>query len=95
MTIKVIIERYIRDGAEEEALRLMRELRTKAIFRHGYVSGETLRAIDEPLLITIISTWQSEADWKAWADDPERQQIDSKIAQHLKQPEKLRIYTVG
>ncbi len=95
MTIKVIIERYIKEGAEEVALGLMRELRTKAIFRHGYISGETLRAVDEPFLLTIISAWQSEADWKAWANDPERQEIDAKITQYLKQPEKLRVYTAS
>ncbi|MSQ14643.1 MAG: antibiotic biosynthesis monooxygenase [Dehalococcoidia bacterium] len=95
MTIKVIIERYIKEGAEEAALRLMRELRTKAVFRQGYISGETLRAVDEPSLLTIISSWQSVADWEAWAGDPARQEIDAKITQHLKQPEKLRVYTAG
>ncbi len=92
MTVKVIIERYIKEGAEGDALKLMRELRTKALFQHGYVSGETLRATDEPSLLTIISTWQSEADWQAWVNDPERKEIDSKINQYLKQPEKLRVY---
>ncbi len=71
----------------------MRELRTKTIFQHGYISGETLRATDDPSLLTIISAWQSETDWKAWAEDPERREIDSKITQYLKQPEKLRVYT--
>jgi heme-degrading monooxygenase HmoA len=57
----------------------------------GYVSGETLRNVDDPedfIVIStwqsiddfiVISTWQSIDDWKAWAANERRLAVESKV----------------
>jgi len=48
MAIKVLIKRKIRPGKEKELSEVMKELRSIAIRTTGYISGETLRSIEEP-----------------------------------------------
>jgi antibiotic biosynthesis monooxygenase (ABM) superfamily enzyme len=50
MAIKVLIKRRIRSGKENELREVMKELRSIAIRTIGYISGETLRSIEEPSL---------------------------------------------
>ncbi len=79
MAVKVIIKRQVPKGKETEVANLMRQMRARAMFAPGYISGETLRAHDDPTCYVVISTWRSLDDWKAWEQNPLRKEIQSKI----------------
>ncbi|MCJ7663761.1 MAG: antibiotic biosynthesis monooxygenase [Desulfobacterales bacterium] len=92
MAIKVIIERRVTKGKDTDLANLMREMRAKAMFARGYISGETLRAHDDPTLYVVISTWKGLEDWKAWEENPKRKEIQAKIDAILKQSAQNRIF---
>lgn len=93
MAVKVIIERQVEKGKEAELVQLLGELRARALMQPGYISGETLAALDDPSTRLVISTWHSAVDWKAWEGSAERAQLTSSIEQLLTTPSKTRIYT--
>ena len=92
MAVKIIIDRKVKKGKESDLAKLVRELRTRAISYKGYVSGETLRALDDPYNYIVISTWQSVDDWNNWEKDPERKKIHNKIEKLMSRPSESRIY---
>jgi len=93
MTVRVIIERNIKEEKEAELNELLKELRAKAAQQPGYVSGETLRNVKDSSHLLVISTWLSLEDWQAWKNNPERAVIQSKIAQLLTKPTKTTVLT--
>jgi heme oxygenase (mycobilin-producing) len=92
MAVKIIIDRKVKKGKESDLAKWVRELRGKAISCKGYVSGETLRALDDPNNYIVISTWQSVEDWINWEKDPERKRIHTKIEKLMSRPSESRIY---
>ena len=86
--VKIIIERRCKPGKETELEALLVELRTNAVQQRGYVSGETLRSVDDPSLWLVLSTWLDVTLWKAWEASPERQEITNKVEPLLVAPEK-------
>jgi len=61
--------------------------------QEGYISGETLRNVDNPNEFIVISTWNKLADWKAWENHPERRTIEQEVAALLEGPEQASVYT--
>lgn len=92
MSVKIIIDRKVKKGLESDFSKLLDELRKKAITAKGYISGETLRASDDPCHYVVISTWHSVDEWKKWEKSPEREQIHAKIDKLLARPTKVKIY---
>jgi heme oxygenase (mycobilin-producing) len=92
MAVKIIIDRKVKKGRESDLAILVRELRGKAISSKGYISGETLRALDDPNNYIVISTWQTAEDWTNWEKDPERKRIHNKIEKLMVRPSESRIY---
>lgn len=93
--VRVIIERHCRQGKDVaiDIERFLVDLRIKAIHQHGYISGETLRSVDDPLHWLVISTWVNVDHWKAWEAMPERRQIISKMEPLLTAPEKVSVFS--
>ena len=89
--VKIIIERHCLPGAEEEFERRLVKLRGSAMNQPGYVSGETLRSIENPSLYFVISTWSSKEAWQAWRNDTERQEMRESIDVMLSSPERIAI----
>jgi heme oxygenase (mycobilin-producing) len=56
MTARVIIEREVKPGQEAGLQHLMIQARSKALKAKGYISGETLRAVDNPNKFLVLST---------------------------------------
>ena len=77
--IRVIIERRFQAGRETELENLLVELRSRAMAQPGYVSGETLRSLDDPSLWVVLSTWLDAGLWKAWEASPDRKEIEDRI----------------
>jgi len=90
--IKIIIDRRVKKRRVPDFLRLLEELRKKAIVAKGYISGETLQASDNPYNLLVISTWHSVGDWKNWEKAPERKELQAKIEELTVMPTKVSIY---
>lgn len=91
--VRVIIERHCQPGKQAEMESLLVELRTKAMRQRGYISGETLQSVDDPLLWLVISTWTDADRWRMWETMPERRETLSKIEPVLAAPEKVSIFS--
>ncbi|OGO04582.1 MAG: hypothetical protein A2Y91_08070 [Chloroflexi bacterium RBG_13_54_8] len=91
--IRTIIERYCPPDKAAEMESLLVDMRTKAMRQHGYVSGETLRSLDDPSRWLVISTWLNAENWKAWQTNPERKEVSAKIDRLLAKPEKVSVFS--
>ncbi len=92
MAIRVLIERVVDPEKEIVLQQKLLQLRAKAMQARGYISGETLRAVDNPHRFLVISTWNSLDEWKAWEADPERRALQEEIDGMLRMPSKVSVY---
>ncbi len=92
MAVRIIIDRKVKKGKESDFAKLLRELRLKAVPSKGYISGETLRALDDPHNYIVITTWKSIDDWKKWEKSLERKKTQNKIEKLMARPTKTKIY---
>ncbi len=79
MAIKILIKRHLSGDKIRELLPLIKKLRTLATNQPGYISGETLRSIENPGEYLVISTWLSLQDWQNWFENPERLAVQQEI----------------
>ncbi len=91
--IKVLLERSIKGKQVKEIIRLLRMMRVLAMQQPGYISGETLHAVDDPNHYLVISTWESLEHWQAWFANPERQKLQAEVDSYMETPTKVRVYT--
>ena len=92
MAIRVLIERRIVTENQPVLSSLLMKLRGKAMQAKGYISGETLRSLQDPNEYLVISTWNSLEDWKRWVAEKERQEIQSQIDSLLRAPAVERVF---
>ena len=92
MAIRVLIERKIVPENQPSLNNLLMKLRGKAMLAKGYISGETLRSLDDPTEYLVISTWNSLDDWRRWESDQERQDIQGQIDNLLRMPSVHRVF---
>ncbi|ROR03040.1 antibiotic biosynthesis monooxygenase family protein [Desulfosoma caldarium] len=92
MAVRVIIERVVDPDRELVLQHKLVELRAKAMQSRGYISGETLRSVNNPQKFLVISTWASLNDWKSWENNPERKRLQKEIDVLLKAPANVEIY---
>jgi heme-degrading monooxygenase HmoA len=92
MAVKILIYRKIKPGKEKELSEAVRELRSKAIHAPGYISGETLRSIEDPSVHLVISSWKSIEDWNKWFNTPERKAFQEKMDVILEELTKITPY---
>ena len=95
MAVKIIIKRRVPKDKEAELLPLLIQLRARATTQPGYISGETLRNIENPEEYLVISTWQSVDVWKAWDSSEERAELQKKINGLLEEKTDYSIYFYG
>jgi len=92
MAVRIIIDRKVKKGKEAEFANLLRDLRSKAVPSKGYISGETLRSVEDRYNYIVITTWQSVDEWKEWEKNPERKKIQAKIEKLMARPTKTKVY---
>ena len=85
----------VRSAGQAELLPLLIELRALATGQPGYISGETLRNVDDPEESLVISTWNSVEDWKTWLASGERDRVQGKIDNLLGVVTEYRVYFYG
>jgi heme-degrading monooxygenase HmoA len=93
MTVKVLIERHVKQGKEGDLIELLNKLRAELISQPGYISGELLQSINDKSTIFALSTWLSALDWKSWEGNPQRLEIESDIESLLSESPKFTIAT--
>ena len=91
--IKVLLERTIKGKQVKEITRLLRMMRVLAMQQPGYISGETLHAVDDPNHYLVISSWDSSDHWQAWVTSSERQKLQKELDGYMEPPTKIRVYT--
>ena len=92
MAVRIVIDRKVKKGKEAEFAKLLRDLRSKVVPSKGYISGETLRSLNNHSNFIVITTWQSVYDWKEWEKNPERKKVQAKIEKLMARPTKTKVY---
>jgi heme oxygenase (mycobilin-producing) len=95
MAVKIFIKRRVPVGKAREIIMLFRQMRILATAQQGYISGETLRSMDDPEEFLVISTWNSAQDWDTWLKSKERQEVQARIDQVLGGETKYEKYHYG
>jgi heme-degrading monooxygenase HmoA len=95
MAVKILIKRRVPKAKEAKLLPLLLDLRSKATTQPGYISGETLRNVNDPEDYVVISTWQSVEAWKAWEAYKGRNEIQRKIDDLLGEKTTYGVYFYG
>jgi heme oxygenase (mycobilin-producing) len=95
MAVKIIINRRVAKDKESKLLPLLIQLRALATAQPGYISGETLRNLDDPEESLVISTWNSVEDWRVWLSSRERAEVQEKIDTLLGVVTEYRAYLYG
>lgn len=90
--IRIHIRRQISEDNQHALMELINEMRTAIVGSPGYISGETLKRIDQPGEMLVVSKWQSHYYWKQWHASRERSAIQEKIDQLLGSPTQYEIY---
>ena len=93
MAVKIIIKRNVPEIREKELIPLLIQMRNLCIDQPGYISGETLKNLDKPGEYMVISTWQSVEDWKKWASNGQRIEVQSQIDYLLGQETEYGVYS--
>ena len=79
MSIKVMIKRKWQVDKPEELFPLLAALRETATEQPGFISGETLRSLDDPEDFLVISIWETADDWNKWVQDKRRRDLQGKV----------------
>jgi heme-degrading monooxygenase HmoA len=79
MSVQVMIKRKWKVDKPEKLLPLLEELHSRAVKQPGYISGETLRSLEDPEDFLVISKWETAADWKKWLNSKERRDIQGRV----------------
>jgi heme-degrading monooxygenase HmoA len=95
MAVKIIIKRKVAKEKEAELLPLLIQLRSLATAQPGYISGETLRNMDDTEEYLVISTWHSQDNWDAWTLSNQRADIQEKIDALLGKKSEYDTYLYG
>ena len=95
MAVKIIIKRTVPEEKRADLLPLLYQLRSQAIALPDYISGETLRNMDDPEEYLIISSWKLIDGWREWERSGQRKEIQNKIDALLGKKTEYGIYYYG
>jgi antibiotic biosynthesis monooxygenase (ABM) superfamily enzyme len=79
MTVKILIKRKVSADKAAKLKELVMQLRALCVKQAGYVTGESLRSVENPDQYVVISTWDGIGAWKAWLGSQERAVIQNQI----------------
>jgi heme-degrading monooxygenase HmoA len=92
MAVKILIKRKVPPNKAAELNHLINQLRVLSTVQPGYISGETLKRIDQSDESLVISKWQTENAWKKWLHSAEREKIQHKIDELLVEKTEYEMY---
>ena len=79
MTVKIFIKRSVTETKVAELTVLLKRLRSITLMQPGYISGQTLKRLDQAQECMVISTWRSIEDWNDWLNNEKRINIQTEI----------------
>ena len=92
MTVKIFIKRSVTETKVAELTVLLKRLRSITLMQPGYISGQTLKRLDQAQECMVISTWRSIEDWDDWLNNEKRINIQSEIDELLDDKTEYSIY---
>ena len=92
MTVKILIKRQVTDSSIEKLDNLLRRMRSACLRQSGYISGETLKRLDQPGEFLVISIWESLEAWEHWFKSADRSEIQFEIDDLLGEETRYEIY---
>ncbi|MGM0616404.1 MAG: antibiotic biosynthesis monooxygenase family protein [Pseudomonadota bacterium] len=90
--IKIIIERRIMPGLEEDYEQAAREAMRVSLGARGFVGGETLVEMGHSDRRLMITKWRDLRAWKEWYTSEARSNAMQRILPLLTEEETIRIY---
>lgn len=90
--IRIHIRRRVSEENRHVLMPLINQMRTTIVSNPGYVSGETLKRIDQPGEILVVSKWQSHFYWTQWYESRERKELQDRIDALLDAQTQYEIY---
>lgn len=90
--IKIIIERRIMPGLEEDYEQAAREAMRASLGARGFVGGETLVEMSHSDRRLMITKWRDMRAWKEWYTSEARSNAMQRILPLLTEEETIRIY---
>jgi len=95
MAVKILIKRRFKEGNMRVASRLLINHRKGAMKRPGYISSETLRSIDDPSQVVVVSMWDSLEAWQKWKNSKTRKANEAEFKDLLVGETKFEYYSLG
>ncbi|MGD2125741.1 MAG: antibiotic biosynthesis monooxygenase [Desulfobacteraceae bacterium] len=95
MSFRVIIERKFKEPITAEILEVVDGIRIKALRHRGYIGGETMVNVEDDRELIVISSWSNVDDWKIWYDTKEWKELEKKLAPHLQESVRIRVFMPG
>ena len=95
MTVKIIIDRQFKEAPRADDIRVLNDLRIRAMGQNGYISGETLVDVEDNKKLVVMSVWSDIEDWETWRDSGERNRLETELSSFLEEPAKIRAFMLG
>jgi heme-degrading monooxygenase HmoA len=92
MAVRILLKRMYPEDKSDELKKLVDRLRAATTGQPGYISGETLRRVDQPGECLVISKWKTRGDWDRWFESPKRAEVQKQIDDLLGSPTTYEIY---
>ena len=93
--IKVIVERRVKKGSEVEFHQLLREVKSAATLYPGYISGETLTAVDDPHRTLVVANFTDMESFRKWQENPDRLKIIARLESLLESAPVTSVYRMA
>lgn len=89
--IRVIIDRFIAESLEENYEITAKETLQAAVRAPGFISGESLKDIQNERHRVVLCNWRSLQDWQRWLSSPERKSMMDQLNLMLETAEKVTV----
>ncbi|OZG73729.1 antibiotic biosynthesis monooxygenase [Hahella sp. CCB-MM4] len=87
--IRIIIERYVDNSLEEHYETAAKRILQGAVQAPGFISGESLRDMQDSTHRVLLSTWATVQHWQQWHSSPQRHALMAELAPMLEREEKV------
>lgn len=92
--IRVIIERFIAESLEANYEDTAKQTLQKAVRAPGFISGESLKDIQNERHRVVLCNWRSLQDWQAWQMSQERKDMMDTLNLMLEREEKITVLEI-
>ena len=87
--IRVLIERYVDNSLEQHYEIAARKVLQGAVQAPGFISGESLRDMQDPTHRLILCTWTTVQQWQQWYASQTRHSLMAELSPMLDKEEKV------